>query len=142
MSPSSASSTTRVAGVHARAWIERYRRAWEEGDVDAFVALFTEDALYHSHPFREPHLGHDGIRAYLGGATATQERVEVRFGEPVVEGNRAAAEWWATMDEDEGEVTLPGCLILRFAADGRCEELREYWHLEPGRREPRPGWGS
>lgn len=142
MSPSSASSTTRVAGVHARAWIERYRRAWEAADVEGFVALFTEDALYHSHPFREPHLGHDGIRAYLGGATATQERVEVRFGEPVVEGSRAAAEWWATMDEDDGEVTLPGCLILRFAADGRCEELREYWHLEPGRREPRPGWGT
>jgi ketosteroid isomerase-like protein len=135
-------STTRVAGVHARAWLERYRRAWEEGDVEGFVRLFTEDAIYHSHPFREPHLGHDGIRAYVGGAIGTQEQVEVRFGEPIVEGGRAAAEWWATMeDEEDGEVTLPGCLILRFAADGRCEELREYWHLEQGRREPRSGWG-
>ena len=129
--------------MHARAWIERYRRAWEEADVDGFVRLFTEDAIYHSHPFREPHVGHDGIRAYLGNATGTQEQVEVRFGEPIVEGNRAAAEWWATMDDsdDGGEVTLPGCLVLRFAADGRCEELREYWHLEQGRREPRSGWG-
>jgi ketosteroid isomerase-like protein len=135
-------STTRVAGVHARAWLERYRRAWEEADVEGFVELFTEDAIYHSHPFREPHLGHDGIRAYVGGATGTQERVEVRFGEPIVEGIRAAAEWWATMeDAEDGEVTLPGCLILRFAADGRCEELREYWHLEQGRREPHSGWG-
>jgi ketosteroid isomerase-like protein len=131
-----------VAGVHARAWLESYRRAWEEGDVEAFVQLFTEDAIYHSHPFREPHLGHDGIRAYAGGATGTQEQVEVRFGEPIVEGIRAAAEWWATMDDAaDGEVTLPGCLVLRFAADGRCEELREYWHLEPGRHEPRSGWG-
>ena len=24
------------------------------------------------------------------------------------------------------EVTLPGCLVLRFTPDGRCEELREY----------------
>ena len=45
------------------------------------------------------------------------------------------------LDGDE-EVTLPGCLLLLFAADGRCRELREYWHLEPGRREPPPGWGG
>lgn len=134
-------STTRVAGVHARAWIERYRRAWEEADVDEFVDLFTRDAIYYSHPFREPHLGHDGIREYVGQATGTQEQVEVRFAEPVVEGNRAAAEWWATMEDEDGEITLPGCLILRFAEDGRCEELREYWLVEPGRREPPHGWG-
>jgi ketosteroid isomerase-like protein len=134
-------SSNRVAGVHARAWIERYRRCWEEGDVEGFVGLFTEDAPYHSHPFREPHVGHDAIRAY-GAGNSGQENVEVRVGEPVVEGNRAAVEWWATLrDPDDGEVTLPGCLVLRFADDGRCEELREYWHLEPGLREPRPGWG-
>jgi hypothetical protein len=39
------------------------------------------------------------------------------------------------------EITIPGCLLLRFAPDGRCEELREYWHVEPGRYEPPDGWG-
>jgi hypothetical protein len=44
---------------------------------------------------------------------------------------------------DEGdEDTVPGCLLLRFAADGRCAALREYWHVEPGHREPHPGWGE
>lgn len=44
----------------------------------------------------------------------------------------ATVEWWATF-HDEGEpVTLPGCLVLRFGADGLCEELREYWHVETG----------
>jgi hypothetical protein len=39
-------------------------------------------------------------------------------------------------------ITLPGSLLLRFVADGRCEELREYWHVEDGRHDPPPGWGA
>jgi len=51
-------------------------------------------------------------------------------------------EWWAVMQDEGSEVTLPGCLLLRFAAGGRCQELREYWHLQEGRREPPEGWGE
>ena len=122
-------------------WIAAYGRAWETADVEEAVALFTEDAVYVSHPFRAPHVGHDGIRAYWAGATSEQERVSVRFGEPVSSGLRAAVEWWTRMRQAGEDVTLPGCLVLRFAADGRCEELREYWHLGPGIVEPPPGWG-
>jgi hypothetical protein len=61
---------------------------------------------------------------------------------PFVDGGRVAVEWWTTM-VDEGEaVTLPGCLLLHFEADGRCSDLREYWHLEPGTYEPFAGWGA
>ena len=45
------------------------------------------------------------------------------------------------VDEDEA-VTLPGCLLLRFEVDGRCTDLREYWHVERGTREPFDGWGA
>jgi uncharacterized protein (TIGR02246 family) len=123
-------------------WIEAYGRAWEEREPDAAAALFTEDAVYRAHPFREPHLGREGIRAYWAQATATQAGVRVRFGEPIVSGERVAVEWWTTMRAEGEEVTIPGCLLLRFALDGRCEELREYWHLEPSRHEPPAGWGA
>ena len=67
----------------------------------------------------------------------------MRMGRPFVDGDRAAVEWWTTMnDADDGEITLPGCLLLRFEPDGRCSSLREYWHVEPGHREPHDGWGS
>lgn len=129
--------------LDAGEWIERYRRAWEEADANAVVALFAPGALYRSQIFRDPHVGSDAIGAYWKQATATQEKVEVRFGRPVVQGDRVAVEWWAAMTEvDDGELTLPGCLVLRFADDGRCEELREYWHVESGRRDPPAGWGE
>jgi hypothetical protein len=35
-------------------WISAYGRAWEDGDDPAVAELFTQDAIYRSHPFREP----------------------------------------------------------------------------------------
>jgi SnoaL-like domain len=123
-------------------WIEGYRRAWVERDPQAAAALFTEDASYRSSPFVEPNLGQEGVVAYWTGATSTQADVEVEMGEPLVDGNHAAVEWWTRMRADGDEITLVGCLLLRFAADGRCEDLREYWNYESGRLPPHEGWGS
>lgn len=64
------------------------------------------------------------------------------MGSPFVDGDRVAVEWWATMISEGEALTLPGCLLLRFAPDGRCSDLREYWNLEAGRREPFSGWGT
>jgi ketosteroid isomerase-like protein len=131
------------APVTVEEWAERYGRAWEDGDEDAIAALFTEDAVYRSAPFREPYTGESEIRAYWRRGAGTQKAVRVRLGKPFVDGQRAAVEWWTTMtDPDDGEITLPGCLLLRFAPDGRCAELREYWHVQPGRVEPHEGWGT
>lgn len=123
-------------------WVDAYGRAWRERDADAAVGLFTEDAEYRSSPFRQPAVGAEAIRAYWEGVTSTQEDVAVRMGTPFVAGDVVAVEWWATMIEDGEETTIPGCLLLRFAADGRCTALREYWFQKPGRREPHPGWGE
>jgi hypothetical protein len=128
--------------MNAQEWIAAYRRAWVGRDPEAAAALFTEDAVYRSSPFREPHLGSQGIRDYWTRATSTQEELDLRFGEPVVEGRKAVVEWWAIMRDQGAWITLPGCLLLRFTDDGRCEELREYWHVEDGRHEPPHGWGA
>ncbi len=124
-------------------WVERYRRAWETADADEIVDLFTPDGSYRSSVFREPHVGHGAIRRYWNRAAGTQRDVRVVMGQPVITAERVAVEWWTTMtDPDDGEVTLPGCLLLRFGPDGRCLDLWEYWQVQPGRREPPPGWGA
>jgi limonene-1,2-epoxide hydrolase len=123
-------------------WLDVYAKAWRERDSKAVAALFTEQSVYKSHPFREPHLGQEGVRAYWARATGDQRELDLRFGTPVIEGSRVAVEWWAIMKvEGSGVGTLPGCLVLRFAPDGRCEELREYWHWQEERVEAPEGWG-
>lgn len=123
-------------------WVDGYRRAWETADADLVVTLFTEDASYRANPFEEPYRGHDGIRSYWEGVTAVQRDARVRMGRPFVDGDRVAVEWWTTMVSQGEEVTLPGCLLLRFEADGRCSDLREYWNVTGGRQEPFAGWGT
>lgn len=124
------------------AWIEAYGRAWETGDDDLMVSLFTEGASYRCAPFREPLRGHDEIRAYARRNAGAQRDTHVRMGRPFIDGSRVAVEWWTTMIENSQAVTLPGCLLLRFEGDGHCSELREYWHLEAGTHEPFAGWGT
>jgi uncharacterized protein (TIGR02246 family) len=122
-------------------WIEDYAEAWRTADAEVIGELFAEDAVYRSSPFRPPIVGREAIRSYWREACSTQEDLDLRFGDPLVQGNRVAVEWWATMRDSGREITLPGALILRFAAGGRCAELREYWHTEDGSTEPPEGWG-
>jgi ketosteroid isomerase-like protein len=123
------------------AWLEGYRRAWEQADTPAVLGLFTADATYRSHPLRPAHTGHRGVADYWARATAGQRDVRVRFGDPIVDGDRAAAEWWTVMRADGTPVTLAGCLLLRLAPDGRCQALRECWNLAQEPVDPPPDWG-
>ena len=66
----------------------------------------------------------------------------VHFGEPVEEGDRATVEWWANLVSNDGtEQVIAGCSMLRFDDEGLVAEARDYWHMEPGRRDPPDGWG-
>jgi len=125
----------------ASEWIEDYANAWRSGDDEVLGELFTEDAVYRSSPFRPPTVGREAIREYWRNSTSTQERLELELGEPVVHGNRVVVEWWALMRDEGQDVTLPGCLLLRFASGGPCEELRGYWNQQQGRHDPPDGWG-
>ncbi len=132
-------------------WIEAYRAAWLQKDVESVAELFTEDGRYLSSPFRPASVGRAAIKEYWRAATQTQQDLRLEFGELFVDGDHVVVEWWATMRDagwaavsgaSDDRVTLPGCLILRFNEQGLCEELREYWHAEFGPlRNPPEGWG-
>ena len=62
------------------------------------------------------------------------------MGDPLVDGDRAALEWWTVMKEDDDDITVPGCLLLDFEGD-RCARLNEYWHEEKRAVQPYDGWG-
>jgi ketosteroid isomerase-like protein len=122
----------------ARRWADAYRLAWETGDAAAAAALYRDDCVFRSAPFREP----ESPLAYVTRVFPEARSDDVRFGEPVEDGDRAAVEWWAVFVERDGEEqTIAGCSILRFDDQGLVTEARDYWHIEPGRREPHGTWG-
>lgn len=125
-----------------RQWLEGYRLAWEGRSPDAAAALFTEDARYTEQPYQEPFLGRAGVHEYWAQVTATQEDIVFRYGSPVVDGSRAAVEWWVTMRNGGADVTLAGEFLLVFDEHGLCSELREYWHFSEGQQQPQAGWGQ
>jgi uncharacterized protein (TIGR02246 family) len=128
------------AEAAARAWVEGWSRAWPAGDAELVATLYTEDASFNEHPFREPRKGAAGAREYAEWTFGAQADAECRFGEPIVSGDRAAVDWWAIVTDTDGDAeTLVGASILRFAADGRVVEQRDVWAAEPGRREL-PTW--
>jgi ketosteroid isomerase-like protein len=126
----------------ARRWRETWLRAWPEQDVDAIRGLYASDAVFRSHPFRDPHEGADGAAEYARWAFASEEApAEVWFGEPFVAGNRATCEYWAVVRSEGREQTIAGVSVIRFDSDGLVAAQRDYWAVEDGRREPPEGWG-
>jgi ketosteroid isomerase-like protein len=117
----------------ARAWVAGWTEGWESGDAERIAALYTADAVFRSHPFREPETSADD---YARRAFADEELIECRFGEPIGDGDRAAVEYWALLSVDGDEETLAGLAVVRFGEDGRVVEQRDYWSMQPGRAEP------
>jgi ketosteroid isomerase-like protein len=126
----------------ARAWIDGWREAWLAEDPDRVAALYAEEAVFVSHPFRDPHHGTAGARAYAKAAFGDETALDVRFGEPFVHGDRAAIEYWAILEAEGRELTLAGVALVEFDGDGKVSSQRDYWAMEPGRREPPAGWGA
>jgi len=126
----------------ASAFVDAYGRTWESWDVPGFVDLFSEDVVYVAHAMQETVVGRSALERYLRKEAAEQGDVSVRMGEPVVEGDRVAVEFWVAATSGGATATIAGCLIARLGPDGRCVSFREYWFDEEGHTEAFEGWGE
>lgn len=134
--------TSHDARSAAERWAQVWQSAWESRDTDAIVALYHPDIVFSTQPFRIAYRGLEGVRQYVAQAFAEEEDPRVRVGTPVVDGDRAAIEWWAALADDGVEITLAGTSVLRFAPDGLVIDQRDTWNQADGRRQPPDGWGG
>jgi hypothetical protein len=108
----------------AERWREVWARGWRAGKGDEIVGLYAEGAYFQSHPFRDAQAPAD----YILPTLAEEESAECEFGEPIVDGGRAAVEWSAeTKLRDGGTEKLAGVSLLRFDEDGLVVEQRDFW---------------
>jgi hypothetical protein len=114
-------------------WIDGWLKGWRALDPEPIGALYADDCFFLSHPFRE----HERPMDFVVRAFSEEESAEPWFGEPIVDGERAAVEWHAYVRESGRDVTLAGTSLLRFREDGQCVEQRDAWAVEDGRIERR-----
>ena len=120
----------------AKRWAAVWSMAWPAADVEAIVALYAPNAIFQSHPFRDPQSPREYVEAVFGD----QAQAECRFGRPLVAGDRAAVSWWGVIvSRDRSTESVAGTSLLRFDTDGLVLEQRDAWAGEPRRREL-PDW--
>lgn len=110
--------------------LDRYKRAWESFDGDAWTELFTADIEYHEDPFEPPLVGSNAVRAYLLEAAERQDQVEMTVERHWAAGDTVLAVWHASFVRvaDRSRVRLAGFMTIDVAGDGRIRRFREWWH--------------
>lgn len=126
----------------ASRWARVWHEAWDARDTEAIVALYAPDVRFSTEAFRVPYRGRDGVRAYVALAFDEEREPRVWVGAPIVDGARAAIEWWAAVTENDVEITLAGVSVLYFNAEGLVIEQWDSWNQGEGRQQPPPGWGA
>jgi ketosteroid isomerase-like protein len=109
--------------------LERYRRAWETFDGDAWVDLFTDDIEYRADPFEPPLVGHNAVRAYLLKAAELQEEVSFTVERHWVVDPTILLAWHAgyIQRSDRAQIRLAGFMTLEMR-NGKIARLREWYH--------------
>lgn len=81
--------------------IDRYDRAWNEQDVEAIVAMHTDDMVFHNHTRGTRVVGEE-VRAMLEATFAQQPDMRFRGRRRYVGADFVVSEWTATATDDEG----------------------------------------
>lgn len=108
----------------ARRWRDVWQQGWTDHDPDTILTLYSEEAELRSHPYREQ----QAPAGYIVPTFAAERSTTCWFGEPIVQGDRAAVEWTAETHLLAGGVErLAGVSLLRFNPDGQVVEHRDIW---------------
>ena len=129
-----ASMTTDTNNIEA--WLEQYKRSWQQQDPDLVATLFTENARYAVNPLEHVLNGRAEIRAYWNaGGSGSQKNINFEYEIWSVTAEMVIVHWTASFTRTKtGEhVKMDGVFRLIFAPleNGGliCSTLEEWWFL-------------
>ena len=108
--------------------VRRFCAAWADGDLDAIVGAFTDDAVYHNIPL-DPVTGPEAIRTFIEGFIGGVDAVEFQIRNIVGSGDVVLTERVDVFVAPGKRIELPvmGTFELR---DGRIAAWRDYFDLQ------------
>jgi len=107
--------------------VRRFCDEWSGGDLDAIVAYFTDDAVYHNIPI-DPVTGREAIKATISWFTAAVDKIEFRVHHIVAEGNVVLTERTDVFVAGDKTIELP--VMGTFdVADGKIAAWRDYFDM-------------
>jgi ketosteroid isomerase-like protein len=112
------------------AWIDRYIDVWKSGDDSRVKELFSDDAEYFPDPFATPRHGHASIAEYWRITGDAPDAFEAHYKPLVIAGDLAIVTGFSRYFDDSRsriDKEYGNIFVLRFAADGRCSEYREWY---------------
>ena len=115
------------------AWLDGYSQAWGTYDPEQIGALFSTDAVYFYDPFTEPLRGREAIVADWLADRDEAGTYEGSYRPVLVAGDEAVARGYSRYFNTNGTVRdeYDNLFLLRFDADGRCAEYREWYMKKP-----------
>ena len=108
--------------------VRRFCAAWADGDLDAIVGAFTDDAVYHNIPI-DPVVGPEAIRTLIEGFIGGVDSVEFQVRAIAAEGDVVLTERVDVFSAPGKRIELPvmGTFEVR---DGRIAAWRDYFDLQ------------
>ena len=107
--------------------VRRFCAAWGTRDIDALIAFFTDDAVYHNIPLA-PVVGPAQIKATIEGFTGAVESIEFRVDAIAADGGTVLTERIDIFRFANGTIELPVMGTFEVA-NGKITAWRDYFDL-------------
>lgn len=108
--------------------VHRFCSTWATGDIDALIAFFTDDAVYHNIPLA-PVVGPDQIRATIEGFTGGVDSIEFRVDNIAAEGATVLTERLDIFRFAIGTIELPVMGAFEVVG-GKIAAWRDYFDMQ------------
>jgi hypothetical protein len=114
-------------------WLDDYVAAWKSYDPAAIGALFSENVAYRYNPYDEPVHGRDTVVANWIENRDEPNSYAAAYKPIAVDGSTAVSNGQSLYYEADGKTVkrkFDNIFVLRFDAEGRCEDFCE-WFMQP-----------
>ncbi len=109
---------------------------WESRDAKAAAELYAEGGTYQVTPFVEPMRGRAAILEYWTNVAQTEEDIRFEYEILAVTPVQRIARWRASfvIVPQRLQTKLDGIFVIALDGEGKCTQLREWWHKQQTER--------